>query len=312
MIRRMPERQPVPVITIGHSPDPDDAFMWWALGHAGDRAGAPGERAPEIDTGRFLFRVVLSDIETLNRRAEETGDLDVTAISAHAYPRVKDRYAITSCGSSLGDGYGPKVVAREKRGADWLGSGVEIAVPGERTSAFLALRLLMGKEFRFRVVPFDQIIEEVAEGRADAGLVIHEGQLTFQERGLAQVVDLGAWWKSTTGSALPLGLNAVRRDVDARFGAGSGVEIARVLRSSIEFGLRKRPIVLERVMCYARGLTIAQADRFVNMYVNPLSRELGTRGAEAIREFLRRGAEAGLCPDPGPVDIVEPNVRVGL
>ncbi len=312
MIPRMPERQPVPVLTIGHSPDPDDAFMWWALGHAGASAGSPDERAPEIDTGRFLFRVVLSDIETLNRRAEEPGDLDVTAISAHAYPLVKHRYAITSCGSSLGDGYGPKVVAREKHGVDWLGSGVELAVPGERTSAFLALRLLLGAEFRFRVVPFDRIIDEVVEGRADAGLVIHEGQLTFQERGLSQVVDLGAWWKSTTGLPLPLGLNAVRRDLDARFGAGSSVEVARVLRTSIEYGLRRRPIVLERVMGYARGLTTAQADRFVNMYVNPLSRELGARGVQSIREFLRRGSEAGLCPDPGPVDIVEPNIRVGL
>lgn len=308
----MPERQPVPVITIGHSPDPDDAFMWWALGHAGERAGAPDERAPLIDTGRFLFRVVLSDIETLNRRAEESADLDVTAISAHAYPRVRGKYAITSCGSSLGDGYGPKVVAREKQGVEWLGSGVEVAVPGERTSAFLALRLLMGKEFRFRVVPFDRIMEEVSEGRADAGLVIHEGQLTFQEKGLSQVVDLGAWWKGTTGLALPLGLNVVRRDVDARFGAGSGKELTRVLRSSIEFGLRRRPIVLERVMCHARGLTIAQADRFVNMYVNPLSRELGAKGTEAIRVFLRKGAEAGLCPDAGEIDVVEPNVRVGL
>lgn len=302
----------MPVITIGHSPDPDDAFMWWALGHAGQRAGTPDERKPEIDTGRFLFRVVLSDIESLNRRAEEAADLDVTAISAHAYPRVRSKYAVTSCGSSLGDGYGPKVVAREKHGVEWLGEGVEIGVPGERTSAFLALRLLMGRDFRFRVVPFDRIIEEVAEGRADAGLVIHEGQLTFQEKGLSQVVDLGAWWKQTTGLALPLGLNAVRRDLDSRFGAGSGVEVARILRSSIEYGLRRRPIVLERVMGFARGLTVAQADRFVNMYVNPLSRELGARGAEAIREFLRRGHEAGLCPDPGPVDIVEPSVRVGL
>ena len=303
-------RQSRPVLTIGHSPDADDAFMWWALGDTGPEHGR--EARPQLldSPGRFLFRPVLADIETLNARAMDVGDLDITALSAHAYPHARARYALTECGSSLGDGFGPKVVAREPRDAAWLASGDPlIAVPGERTSAFLALCLLLGKGFRFAATPFERIIDEVREGRADAGLVIHEGQLTFAEAGLHQVVDLGAWWKEKTDLPLPLGLNAVRRDLDARFGAGAAAEAVRALRASIDYALRKRPIGLEHAMRYSRGITTGQADRFVNMYVNAYSRQLGPRGVEAVRAFLRAGHQAGLCPDPGPIDLVTPAAR---
>lgn len=301
---------PKPVLTLGHSPDPDDAFMWWPLGDAGPPGTARPARAPLFDTGRFLFRPILADIETLNRRADPTvgpADLDITALSAFAYPAAKERYAITSCGSSMGDGYGPKIVARETHDTAWLSqTGVRIAIPGERTSAYLALRLLAAGPLTTIVTPFETIIDEVVQGRADAGVVIHEGQLTFQEKGLALVADLGQWWKSKTGLPLPLGLNAVRRDLDARFGEGALRDLALVLRSSIEYSLRKRPIALRHAMQHARGLTEAQADRFVNMYVSALTRDMGQRGAEAIRAFLGRGAQAGLCEDPGRVDVVEP------
>lgn len=284
--------------------------MWWALGDAGPANGRE-VRPPLFEpVGRFHFRPLMADIETLNRRAMEQGDLDITAVSAHAYPHVRRVYALTSCGASVGDGFGPKVVAREARGIDWLSQGDPlIAVPGERTSAFLALCLLLGKGFRFAVTPFERIIDEVRSGAADAGLVIHEGQLTFGDAGLHQVVDLGAWWKERTALPLPLGLNAVRRDLDDRFGPGAAREAARALRASIDYALRKRPVGLEHAMKYARGITVGQADRFVNMYVNAWTRDLGPRGAQAISMFLKAGHDAGLCPDPGLIDVVEPALR---
>lgn len=301
---------PKPVLTIGHSPDPDDAFMWWPLGDVGPTGAGATVRAPLFDTGRFLFRPVLADIESLNKRADPASgaaDLDITALSAFAYPRAKERYAITSCGSSMGDGYGPKIVSREAHDQQWLLTpGLRIAIPGERTSAYLALRLLASAPLTVVEVPFEKIMDEVAAGNFDAGLVIHEGQLTYHEHGLHQVADVGQWWKAKTGLPLPLGLNAVRRDLDARFGEGSMREVAFILRSSIECALRRRPIALKHAMTYGRGLTTAQADRFVNMYVSALTRDLGARGAEAIGKFLGEGARAGLCPDAGRIDIVEP------
>ena len=300
MMAPMPDERPV--LTIAHSPDPDDAFMWWPLGHASEDADA---RAPSIDTGTFRFLALTDDIESLNRRAIERADLDATAISANAYPHVKDRYVVTACGASMGDGYGPRVVAREEHGLDWLTRpGVTIAIPGERTTAFLALRLMVGPDVRTRVVPFHEIIDEVASGRADAGLVIHEGQLTYAAEGLALIADLGAWWKGETGLPLPLGLNALRRDLDARFGAGSVREVAGVLRESVAHAMRERERGIAYAMGFARGVTDAQADEFVRMYVNDLTLDMGERGAEALRALLRAGHKAGLCPDPGPVDVV--------
>lgn len=298
------------MLTIGHSPDADDAFMWWALGDAGPPSGREVRPRLMDPAGRFLFRPVLADIEELNRRAMDVGDLDITAVSAHSYPHVRGRYALTCCGASVGDGFGPKVVSREAHAPQWLVDGDPlIAVPGERTSAFLALCLMLGKGFRFAVTPFQDIIEEVRSGRVDAGLVIHEGQLTYGEAGLCQVVDLGAWWKEKTSLPLPLGLNAARRDLDERFGPGSLREATRALRASIDFALKKRPVGLEHAMQYSRGITVGQADRFVNMYVNAYTRDLGARGVEAIRRFLTAGHEAGLCPDPGTIDVIEPAVR---
>lgn len=293
----MPDERPI--LTIGHSPDPDDAFMWWPLGDADDA------REPSIDTGAFRFRAVAADIESLNRRAIERADLDATAVSAHTYPHVKDRYVVTACGASMGDGYGPRVVARDPHDVGWLMKpGVRIAVPGERTTAYLALRLMLGAALHCVVVPFDRIIDEVCAGRVDAGLVIHEGQLTYADAGLSLVADLGEWWKRQTGLPLPLGLNAVRRDLDARFGNGTIQAVARTLRESVSHALDNRARGIEYAMGFARGVSAAQTDRFVRMYVNDLTLDMGERGALALGALLRAGFEAGLCPDPGPVDVV--------
>lgn len=302
----MPDARPI--LTIGHSPDPDDAFMWWPLGNA-----EPGnEREPTIDTGRFRFRAVPTDIESLNQRACGAADLDITAMSAHAYPHARGKYRITSCGASMGDGFGPKVVAREAHDVSWLGAPERlIAVPGEKTSAYLALRMLAGRAFRHVVVDFERIIEVVAArepvggaGVPDAGLVIHEGQLTYQRDGLTQVVDLGAWWKERTGGPLPLGLNCVRRNLDARFGAGALDEVATTLRRSVEHAMERRETGLGVAMGYARGLTLADADTFVGMYVNALTVDMGAEGAGAIARLLREGAAAGLCPEAGEIDVL--------
>lgn len=297
--------QSSPVLTLAHSPDPDDAFMWWPLGDV--ERGRP----PEIDTKGLLFTAVASDIESLNRRAAETGDLDITACSAHAYTHARGRYAITSCGASMGDGYGPKLVARDRLSMDALRSGsAEIAIPGTRTSAYLTLRLMLGEGVRTRVVPFEEIIEEVALGRTDVGLVIHEGQLTYADEGLVELEDLGAWWMRATGLPLPLGLNLVKRDLAERLrpflGDAALAALAGVLRDSVAHAMSRRETGLEVAMGYGRGISKERADRFVNMYVNDLTVDMGEAGAEAILRFLRAGAAAGLCPDPGPVDIVRP------
>jgi 1,4-dihydroxy-6-naphthoate synthase len=294
-----------PILTIGHSPDPDDAFMWWPLGDA-----TPGaERDSSIDTGRFRFRPVPADIEALNQRAVDRADLDITAMSAHAYPHARGAYRITSCGASMGDGFGPKVVAREPHDVEWLRSAQRlVAVPGVRTSAYLALRMLAGPAFRHVVVDFDRIIDVVGAGgpgAPDAGLVIHEGQLTYARDGLVEVVDLGAWWKGRTGGPLPLGLNTVRRDLDRRFGAGALDDVAGTLRRSVEHAMARRDAGLSVAMGFARGLTLADADTFVGMYVNALTIDMGRPGADAIARLLRDGAAAGLCPEPGEIDVLK-------
>ncbi|MCB9838868.1 MAG: ABC transporter substrate-binding protein [Phycisphaeraceae bacterium] len=283
-----------PTLTIGHSPDPDDAFMWWPLDGA-------------IDTGRFRFRAVPEDIESLNRRAAESGDLDITAISMHTYARVRDRYALTSCGASVGDGFGPKIVARRPHDRAWLASpGLTIAIPGERTTAYLAARLCIGRAFDFVAMPFERIMDAVAGGEADAGVVIHEGQLTYGESGLTLIADLGAWWKERTGLPLPLGANAIRRDLDARFGAGTMREVTGILSRSIEHALAHRAEGVAYARGFARGLPEATTDEFISMYVNERTIDLGATGAEAVGRLLRDGASAGLCPDPGEIDLVFP------
>lgn len=273
-------------ITIAHSPDSDDAFMFYGL--------AKGK----LDTGGLEVGHVLTDIETLNREAL-AGRYEVTAISFHAYPYVADKYALMPCGGSIGDGYGPLLVAREPLQAKDIASRT-VAVPGERTSAYLALKLF-APDVATRVVPFDRILDEVREGRADCGLVIHEGQLTWKEHGLHNVVDLGAWWGGRTrGLPLPLGGNAVRKDL----GAEAMKDLTRIMRESIRFALENRDEALRYALDFGRGLDRPSADRFVGMYVNELTLDYGPRGREAIDRFLREGAENGIVPPVRSVEFV--------
>lgn len=272
-------------ITIAHSPDSDDAFMFYGLARGG------------VPTGELEVGHVLTDIETLNRHAQE-GRHEVTAISFHAYPAVADRYALMPCGGSIGDGYGPLVVAREPMGPQAI-AGLSVAVPGTLTSAYLALKLF-APGVTTHVVPFDRILDEVREGRADAGLVIHEGQLTYGGQGLVKLLDLGAWWKQETGLPLPLGGNAVRRDLGPELMA----RLTRLVRASVEHSLAHRPQALEYAMSFARGMDPAVADRFVGMWVNDMTLEMGERGRRAVQLFLERGAEAGVIPRRVSVDFV--------
>ena len=265
-------------IRLGHSPDADDAFMFWAL--------AKGK----VDTRGFEFEHLLRDIQTLNEWALE-GRLEVTAISLHAYPFVQDRYVLLPHGASMGSGYGPIVVAREPLSRERLRE-IEIAVPGTMTTAFLALRLCVG-DFRYRVVPFDEILDEVKGGRADAGLLIHEGQLTYADEGLAKVVDLGEWWLLETGLPLPLGVNVARRNL----GEGTLRELSTVLADSIRSGLTHRKEALQYALQFGRGLDEDLTDEFVGMYVNDLTADYGDEGREAVRELLRRGEAIGAFGD---------------
>jgi 1,4-dihydroxy-6-naphthoate synthase len=274
-------------LLLGHSPDPDDAFMFYGL--ATGRVPSPGWR----------FEHVLQDIQTLNERALR-GELHITAISIHAYPYVAKRYALTACGSSMGDQYGPLVVAREPMTVDQL-AGKTIAVPGEMTTAFLALSLLLGKgNFEYDVVMFDEILNHVAAGRADAGLVIHEGQLTFADHDLVRVLDLGQWWHERTGLPLPLGGNCIRRDL----GEPAITEVTRILRESIAFSLEHRAEAVTHALQYARDMGVDLADRFIGMYVNDYTLDYGEVGRRAVRELLRQGAEAGLVPAVEDIDFV--------
>ncbi len=275
------------LITVGHSPDPDDAFMFYALAH------------DKLDTGGLRFRHELQDIETLNRRALR-GELEVTAVSIHALASLLDRYALLPSGCSMGDRYGPMVVARQPLAVGELPSA-RIAVPGTLTTAFLALRLLLPRGFAYEVVPFDEILPAVAAGRFDAGLIIHEGQLTFQNQGLHLVVDLGVWWQEKTGLPLPLGGNAVRRDL----GPEVMRQISRLLKESIRYALAHRDAALEYALKYARDMDKGLADRFVGMYVNDWTLDYGPRGREAVRRLLDEGHKAGVIPRPVAVEFVE-------
>ncbi len=271
-------------IRLGHSPDPDDAFMFYALANE------------LIDCGPFQFEHVLEDIESLNRRALH-GDLEITAVSIHAYPKVAEKYALLGSGGSMGDNYGPLVVAREDLRISEL-SSTEIAVPGKMTSAFLALTLAIG-DFPYRVVPFDQIIEKVEAGEVSAGLIIHEGQLTYGRAGLHKVIDLGEWWSTRTdGLPLPLGGNCVRRDL----GAETISHLSRILRESIQYSLSHRQQAVSHALAYGRGLNNALADRFIGMYVNEYTVDYGSKGRQAIARFLSEGVAAGLVTDGYPLE----------
>ena len=266
-------------ITLGHSPDPDDAFMFYAL--AADR----------IDTDGLAFRHVIEDIETLNRRAMNS-ELDVTAISIHAYAYVLDQYALLTSGASMGDNYGPLVISREPMRVDELRQAT-IAVPGLMTTAYLALRLCVG-DAQAVVVPFDQIMDAVERGEVDAGLLIHEGQLTYAARGFNKVIDLGEWWMSETGLPLPLGGNAIKKSL----GSELITKVSELLRLSIEYGLSNREPAVRHSMKYGRGMAEPLTDKFVGMYVNDYTIDYGERGREAVSLLLKRGHEAGLIPRP--------------
>jgi 1,4-dihydroxy-6-naphthoate synthase len=261
--------------------------MFYALAH------------DKLDTGELRFRHQLEDIETLNRRALK-GELDVTAVSIHAYAHLVDRYALLPSGCSMGDRYGPMVVARQSLPISDL-AGVRIAVPGTLTTAFLTLRLLVGKDFTYTVVPFDRIIQSVAAGDFDAGLIIHEGQLTFQNQGLRQIVDLGVWWQEKTGLPLPLGGNAVRREL----GLPVMRQISRLLKESILYALAHRDDALAHALKYARDMDRDLASRFVGMYVNDWTIEYGPRGRQAVRRLLDEAYAASLISAPIDVEFLD-------
>jgi 1,4-dihydroxy-6-naphthoate synthase len=275
------------LITVGHSPDPDDAFMFYALAH------------DKLDTGDLRFRHELQDIETLNRRALR-GELEVTAVSLHAYAHLLEKYALLPSGCSMGDRYGPMVVARTPMALGDL-RRTKIAVPGTLTTAFLTLRLAVPEGFAYEVVPFDRILAAVAAGEYEAGLIIHEGQLTFQNQGLRLIVDLGVWWSEKTGLPLPLGGNVVRRDL----GSTVIAQVSRLLKESIRYALAHRDAALDYALKYARDMDKGLADRFVGMYVNDWTLDYGPRGREAVRRLLDEGHRAGVIPNPTNVEFVE-------
>jgi 1,4-dihydroxy-6-naphthoate synthase len=277
-------------LTLGHSPDPDDAFMFYAL--AKDLIPARG----------FRFQHILQDIQTLNERATR-GELDITAVSIHAYAHVSDKYALLPSGASMGDGYGPMLVAKRKYSREEMAQK-KIAVPGTMTSAFLALQLWLGKpakEFNYVVVPFDQIFAAVKNGTADVGLIIHEGQLTYQNEGLVVCEDLGVWWgRQNNGLPLPLGGNVIHK----RFDAATRREISGILTASIQYSLDHRAEAVQHALQYARDMGRDLADKFVGMYVNHWTLDYGERGREAIRRFLGQAFERGLIPHRQELEFV--------
>jgi len=281
------------LIRVGHSPDPDDAFMFHAL------AGG------HLDTGAYQFTHELVDIETLNQRAF-TGELELTAISIHAYAFLHDKYALCSCGASMGEGYGPMVVARETCSVDDL-QAKKIAIPGKLTSAFLGLRMCLEQDFEYVLVPFDEIIPAVQAGEyqgqsVDAGLIIHEGQLTYAESDLKLILDLGVWWKELTGGLpLPLGANAIRKDL----GEKTIDEVQKLLYASIKYGLDNREEALAYALQYGRDLDQQKADKFVGMYVNDRTLDFGPAGREAVTKFLAMGHEQGILPERIVPEFVE-------
>ena len=283
------------VFRLGHSPDPDDAFMFY------------GMAKDLIDQGGYRFEHILQDIQTLNMRARR-GELEVSAISIHAYPYVADKYALMSCGSSMGDEYGPMVITTRPTELAAL-KGKTIAIPGLLTTAFLSLQLALGKgkpagetggDFNYVVVEFDQIPQYVKDGKADAGLIIHEGQLTYQSMGLHLVVDMGVWWKQRTGLPLPLGGNVIRRDL----GRQAMQEVTDLVRRSIQYSLDHRKEAVAYALQFGRDLNAELADQFVGMYVNHWTLDYGPKGREAITRLLKEGAAAGLVPEVGEIDYV--------
>jgi 1,4-dihydroxy-6-naphthoate synthase len=285
----MPDRS---LFTLGHSPDPDDAFMFYAIAKN------------KIDLRGYRFDQRLEDIQTLNERARR-GELHISAISIHAYAYVADKYALLPCGASIGDGYGPIVLRKIRNSGqdidprEWLRRCV-IAVPGELTSAFLTLQLFLGK-FDYLVVPFDKIFDAVKSGRADAGLIIHEGQLTYAQSGFEKIVDLGEWWKRETSLPLPLGGNVVRKDIPPAVRH----DLSEIIRESIDYGLAHRDEAVRHSLPYARDMNRQLASKFIGMYVNEFTRDYGETGRAAIRKFLTAAHNKGYIDVPVEVEFVE-------
>ncbi|HQU91270.1 MAG TPA: hypothetical protein PLK77_03185 [Pyrinomonadaceae bacterium] len=273
-------------ISVAHSPDSDDAFMFYGLA------------TNKLETEGLKFEHTLKDIQSLNEDAKN-GVFDVSAISFHAYAYVADKYALLPHGASIGDKYGPIVVSKEPRSADEIGQ-MKIAIPGELTSAFLALRIY-NKDFQYEVVEFDKIIDAVLEGRVDAGLLIHEGQLFYKQMGLDKVLDLGEWWHERTGLPLPMGGNVIRRDL----GDDLMKQVSKHLHRSIQYSMDNREDALAYAMQFARDMAPELADRFVAMWVNDLTLDYGERGKEGVRRLLREGFEAGIIPHEVDIQFVD-------
>ena len=285
-------------LLLGHSPDPDDAFMFYAMA------------AEKIPLHGYHFQHILQDIQTLNERALRQ-ELHLSAVSIHAYSHLLDHYALLPCGASLGDGYGPMFVTSSNRSdlpaehasleekKPWLRSQ-RIAVPGLMTSAYLAAQLCL-ENFNYTVIPFDQIFDAIREDKADVGLIIHEGQLTYSNEGFTKILDLGAWWKEETGLPLPLGGNVIRKD----FSLEQRREINEIMKASIQYGLDHRRAAVDHSMAHARGMEVPLADKFIGMYVNDYTLDYGPTGRAAILEFLGRAAEKGLVPKLERLEFVE-------
>jgi len=280
------------VFTLGHSPDPDDAFMFYAI--AKNR----------IDLRGYRFEHRLEDIQTLNERALR-GELHISAISIHAYAYVAEKYALLPCGASMGDGYGPIVIGKALAPQENVDprerlTNLVIAVPGKMTSAYLALQLYLG-DFKHVIVPFDQIFDTVSAGRTDAGLIIHEGQLTYAKAGFQKIVDLGEWWKQETGLPLPLGGNVIRKDIPSEVRH----DLCEIMRESIDFGLSNRDEAVQYALPYARDMNQNLADKFIGMYVNDFTLDYGETGRAAIRRFLGNAQRAGYIDNLAEIEFVE-------
>jgi 1,4-dihydroxy-6-naphthoate synthase len=280
------------VFTLGHSPDPDDAFMFYAIAKN------------KIDLRGYRFEHRLEDIQTLNERAIR-GELHISAISIHAYAYVADKYALLPCGASIGDGYGPVVIGKASTPKEDVDprerlKNLVIAVPGKMTSAYLALQLYLG-DFKHVVVPFDQIFDAVKRGDADAGLIIHEGQLTYAKAGFQKIVDLGEWWKKETGLPLPLGGNVIRNDIPSEVRR----DLCEIMRESIDFGLAHRDEAVQHALPYARDMNQQLADKFIGMYVNDFTRDYGEIGRAAIRRFLGDAQRAGYIDNLAEIEFVD-------
>lgn len=284
------------LLLLGHSPDPDDAFMFYAMAEE------------KIDLRGYRFQHILQDIQTLNERAIR-GELHISAVSIHALSHILDKYALLPCGASMGDGYGPVFVTQKKvdfsptswqEAKDWLRQQ-RIAIPGTMTSAFLAARIFLG-EFDYIVVPFDEIFDAVRQGKADVGLLIHEGQLTYELEGFTLAADLGVWWQHETDNLpLPLGGNVIRKDIPIE----QQKEISDILKESIAYGLKHRAPAVTHSMPLARGMDESLADKFIGMYVNDLTMDYGERGRKGITEFLKRGVQAGVLHDLPQIEFVK-------